>query len=163
MPLSVYRRLGMGEARSTTITIQLADCSITHPEGKINDVLVQVDKFIHPANFIILNFDADKYVPIILGRPFLTIGRALIDVHKGEVTMRVQDQEIKFSVYDSMKYFLEAEECSILRVLDEALIETLSSKVMLEHPDVDKGNMLEQANENCQKVIYLILIKKLTQ
>ncbi|XP_022155208.1 uncharacterized protein LOC111022348 [Momordica charantia] len=111
MPLSIYRKLGMGEARPTTVTLQLADRSITYPEGKIEDVLVQVDKFIFPADFIILDYDADKEVPIILGRPFLLTGRALVDVQKGELTMRVQDQEEKFSIYDSMKFPTGKEEC----------------------------------------------------
>ncbi|XP_022158611.1 uncharacterized protein LOC111025065 [Momordica charantia] len=91
MPLSIYNKLGIGEARPTIVTLQLADRSITHPEGKIEDVLVIVDKFFFPADFIILDYDADKEVPIILGRPFLATGRALVDVHKGELTMRVQD------------------------------------------------------------------------
>ncbi|XP_022158733.1 uncharacterized protein LOC111025193 [Momordica charantia] len=77
MPLSIYKKLGMGEARPTTITLQLADRSITHPEGKIEDVLVQVDKFIFPADFIILDYDADTKVPIILGRQFLSLLRIL--------------------------------------------------------------------------------------
>ncbi|XP_022158977.1 uncharacterized protein LOC111025423 [Momordica charantia] len=92
MPLFIYNKLGIGEARPTTETLHFADRSITHPKGKIEDILVQVDKFIFPADFIILDYDADKEVPIILGRPFLAIGRALVDVHKGELTMRVQDQ-----------------------------------------------------------------------
>ncbi|XP_022155972.1 uncharacterized protein LOC111022956 [Momordica charantia] len=132
MSLSVYKKLGMGKARITTITIQLADRSITHPEGKIEDVLVQVDKFIFPADFIILDYDANKEVPIILGRSFLDTGRTLVDVHKGEVTMRVQDQEIKFVVYDFMKYHAEVEECYVLKILDETLLETLNSEPMLE-------------------------------
>ncbi|XP_022156804.1 uncharacterized protein LOC111023637 [Momordica charantia] len=74
MPLSIYSKLGIKEARPTTVTVQLADRSITHPEGKIEDVSVQVDEFIFPADFIILDYDADKKVPIILGRPFLTTG-----------------------------------------------------------------------------------------
>ncbi|XP_024962481.1 uncharacterized protein LOC112502721 [Cynara cardunculus var. scolymus] len=80
MPLSVFNTLGIGEARPTTVTLQLADKSIAHPKGKIEDVLVQVDKFIFPADFIILDFEADKETPIILGRPFLATGRTLIDV-----------------------------------------------------------------------------------
>ncbi|XP_022156728.1 uncharacterized protein LOC111023573 [Momordica charantia] len=104
LPLSIYNKLGIGKARPTTVTLQLADRSIMHLEGKIEDVLVQVDKFIFPADFIILDYDADKEVPIILGRPFLATGRALVDVHKGELTMRVQDQEVKFLVHDSMKF-----------------------------------------------------------
>ncbi|XP_038882360.1 uncharacterized protein LOC120073624 [Benincasa hispida] len=80
MPLSIFKKLNIGKARPTTVTLQLADRSITHPEGKIEDVLVQVDKFIFPADFIILDYEADREVPIILGRPFLAIGRALINV-----------------------------------------------------------------------------------
>ncbi|XP_022144473.1 uncharacterized protein LOC111014154 [Momordica charantia] len=65
MSLSIYK-LGIGKARPTTVTLQLADRSITHPEGKIEDVLVQVDKFIFPVDFIILDYDADKEVPIMM-------------------------------------------------------------------------------------------------
>ncbi|XP_062080747.1 uncharacterized protein LOC133785536 [Humulus lupulus] len=75
MPMSILKKLGIGEARPTTVTLQLVDHSMAHPEGKIEDVLVQVDKFIFPADFIILDYEADRDVPIILGRPFLATGR----------------------------------------------------------------------------------------
>ncbi|XP_022159237.1 uncharacterized protein LOC111025656 [Momordica charantia] len=58
MPLLIYNKLSIGEARPTTVTLQLVNRSITHPEEKIEDVLVQVDKFIFPADFIILDYDA---------------------------------------------------------------------------------------------------------
>jgi hypothetical protein len=77
MPLSIFNKLGVGEARPTTVTLQLADRSITYLEGKIEDILVKVDKLIFPADFIILDYEVDKDVPIILGRPFLATGRAL--------------------------------------------------------------------------------------
>ena len=80
MPMSIFRKLGIGEVRPTMVTLQLADQSLAHLEGKIEDVLVRVDKFIFPADFVILDFEADKEVPIILGRPFLASGRTLIDV-----------------------------------------------------------------------------------
>ncbi|XP_062108233.1 uncharacterized protein LOC133819084 [Humulus lupulus] len=85
MPLSVFKRLGLGEAKPTTITLQLADRSLAHPRGIIEDVLVKVDKFIFPADFIVLDMEEDANVPIILGRPFLATGQALIDVQKGEL------------------------------------------------------------------------------
>ncbi|KAK4265062.1 hypothetical protein QN277_026164 [Acacia crassicarpa] len=59
MPMSIFKQLAVGEARPTTVTLQLADCSIVLPEGKIKDVLVKVDKFIFPVDFIILDFEAD--------------------------------------------------------------------------------------------------------
>ncbi|XP_052296969.1 uncharacterized protein LOC107176917 [Citrus sinensis] len=91
MSLSVFKQLGVRECRPTTITLQLADRSYAYPEGKIEDVLVKVDKFIFPVDFIVLDFEADKEVPIILERPFLATEKTLIDVQKGELTMRVND------------------------------------------------------------------------
>ena len=83
MALSIFRKLGLREVNPTTITLQLADTSLTHPRGIIEDVLVKVDKFIFQADFIVLDMEEDKEVPIILGRPFLAISQALIDVQKG--------------------------------------------------------------------------------
>ena len=80
MPLSVFRSLQLGEAKPTTVTLQLADRSLAHPWGVIEVVLVKVDKFIFPADFIVLDMEEDTNVPIILGRPFLATGQALIDV-----------------------------------------------------------------------------------
>ncbi|XP_060969676.1 uncharacterized protein LOC133036918 [Cannabis sativa] len=93
----------LGATRPTTVTFQLADRSMAHPEGKIEDVLVQVDKFIFPADFIILDYEEDREVPIILGRPFLATGRTLIDVEKGELTMRAQDEQATFKVFHPMR------------------------------------------------------------
>src|SRR5581483_181906 len=118
MPLSIFKSLGIGEARPTTVTLSLADKTIAYPEGKIEDVLVQVDKFIFPADFIILDFEADNDVPLLLGRPFLATGRTLIDVQKGELTMRVKDQEVTFNVFDSLRYPDDREDCSILTVIE---------------------------------------------
>ncbi|XP_052290839.1 uncharacterized protein LOC127900273 [Citrus sinensis] len=82
MSLSVFKQLRVEECRPTTVTLQLADRSHAYPKGKIEDVLVKVDKFIFPVDFIVLDFEADKELPIILERPFLTTGKILIDVQK---------------------------------------------------------------------------------
>ncbi|KAH9671337.1 hypothetical protein KPL70_017334 [Citrus sinensis] len=103
MPLSVFKQLGVGDCRPTTVTLQLADRSHAYPEGKIEDVLVKVDKFIFPVDFIVLDFEVDKEVPIILGGSFLAIGKTLIDVQKGELTMRVNDQQVTFNVLEAMR------------------------------------------------------------
>ena len=93
MPLSIFRRLGLGEGKPTTVTLQPVDRSLKHPRGIIEDVLVKVDKFIFPTNFIVLDMEEDKEIPIILGMPFLATGRALIDVQKGELRLRVHDEK----------------------------------------------------------------------
>ncbi|KAH9725220.1 hypothetical protein KPL70_007791 [Citrus sinensis] len=103
MPLSMFKQLGVSECRPTTVTLQLAGRSHAYPKGKIEDVLVKVDKFIFPVDFIVLDFEAGKEVPIILGRPFLATGKTLIDVQKGELTMRMHDQQVTFNVLDAMK------------------------------------------------------------
>ena len=104
MPLSIFKRLGLGEARPTTVTFQLADRSLKHPRGVIKDVLVKVDKFIFPADFIVLDVEEDKEIPIILGRPFLETGRAMIDVQMGELKLRVQEDEVKFNVFEAVRH-----------------------------------------------------------
>ncbi|PIM98117.1 DNA-directed DNA polymerase [Handroanthus impetiginosus] len=98
MTYSIYRILGLGEAKPTSITLQIADRSLTYPKGVIEDILVKVDKFIFPADFVVFDMEVDSEIPIILGRPFLATGRTLIDVQNGELTMRVQDQQRKDSI-----------------------------------------------------------------
>ncbi|XP_024041902.1 uncharacterized protein LOC107177848 [Citrus sinensis] len=125
MPLSMFKQLGVGECRPTTMSLQLVDRSHAYPEGKIEDVLVKVDKFIFPVDFIVLDFEADKEVPIILGRPFLATRNTLIDVQKGELTMRVNDQQVTFNVLDVMKSPDEIEDCNFISVVDLVVAERL--------------------------------------
>ena len=80
MPYCVMQKLGLDETKPTNVSLQLVDRSITYPKGILEDVLVKVDKFIFPIDFIILDMEKDREVPLILGRPFLATGRALIDV-----------------------------------------------------------------------------------
>ena len=83
MPLSIFRRLGLGEAcpnySHTPVSRQVTEAS-QGGGGVIEDVLVKVDKFNFPTDFIVLDMEEDKEIPIILGRPFLAIGREMIDV-----------------------------------------------------------------------------------
>ena len=104
MPLFVFRKLGLGEVKPTTISLQLADRSIKYPRGVIEDLLVKVDKFIFPVDFIVLDMDKDEEIPLILGRPFLAMGRTLIDVQQGKLVLRVGEDEITFDVFKPMKF-----------------------------------------------------------
>ena len=92
MPFSIFRKLGLGEPKPTTITLQLADRSIKYPRGIVEDVLVKVNKFIFPVYFIILDMEEDYDVILILGRPFLATERALVDVQQEKLILRVQDE-----------------------------------------------------------------------
>ena len=89
----------------------VANRSLTHPRDIIEDVLVKVDKFIFPVDFIILDMQENKEVPIILGRPFLATGRAMIDVQKGELRLRVQEEEVTFNVINAIKHTHDTNNC----------------------------------------------------
>ena len=80
MPLSVVQRLSLGELTPTSITLQMADRSMTQPKGVLEDVLVKVGKFIFPVDFVIMKIEEDTQFPLLLGRPFLATEAALIDV-----------------------------------------------------------------------------------
>uniref|UniRef100_A0A1U7ZJM9 Uncharacterized protein LOC104590929 n=1 Tax=Nelumbo nucifera TaxID=4432 RepID=A0A1U7ZJM9_NELNU len=80
MPYSIFKKLGLGEPQPTRVALQLANRSIKHPRGIIEDVLVKVDKFIFPVDFIVLDMEEDIDVPHILGRLFLATGKTMIDV-----------------------------------------------------------------------------------
>lgn len=67
MPLLVFRKLGLGEVSPTIVSLKLTDRSIKHPRGVVEDVLIKVDKFIFPANFIVLDMEEDQEIPLILG------------------------------------------------------------------------------------------------
>ena len=83
LPYSMYKQLGLGELKPTSITLSLADRSIKIPKGTIEDVLIQVDKFYYPVDFVVLDTEpvavGVNNVPIILGRPFLATSNAIIN------------------------------------------------------------------------------------
>ncbi|KAL5563618.1 hypothetical protein UlMin_033365 [Ulmus minor] len=149
MPMSIFRKLGIGEARPTTVSLQLADRSIAHSEGKIEDVLVKVDKFIFPVDFIVLDYEADLEVPIILGRPFLATDRTLIDVQNGELTMRVQDEHVTFNVFQSMKFPSDMEKCSVISLADSLVAEQLERccEDSLQSAILDDSNLEDEIEE----------------
>ncbi|XP_062080643.1 uncharacterized protein LOC133785419 [Humulus lupulus] len=112
-------------ARPTTLTLQLADCSMVHSEGKIEDFLVQVDKFIFLADFIILDYEDDRDVSIILGRPFLATGRTFIDVIEGELTIRAQDEQVSFNIFNPICSPNEVEACLAMSASNFKLMEKM--------------------------------------
>ena len=75
--------------------------------GIIKDVLVEIDKFIFLRDFVILNMDEDIEVPLILGRAFLAIAKAIIDISDGRLVLRVGKENVIFKIFDAMKHSLE--------------------------------------------------------
>ena len=103
IPLYVARKLSLGELTPTTVTLQMADITMAKPEGVIEDVLVKVGNFVFPVDFIILDMEEDSQVPLLLGRPFLATGAALIDMQKGVLTLRVGEEGADFNLLQSLK------------------------------------------------------------
>ena len=115
MPLSVDQRLSLGELTPTTMTLQMADMILAHPEGILEDVLIKLGKFFFPVDFVVINMEEDKQAPLLLGRPFLATGSALIDVKKRELTLRDREEVVHFNLNHSLKQpELSSTDCEIV-------------------------------------------------
>ncbi|GKC75390.1 reverse transcriptase domain-containing protein [Tanacetum coccineum] len=104
MTLSIWKKLMLPELIPTRMTLKLANRSIAYPVGIAEDVFVQVDKFMFPADFVVVDYDVNPRVPLILGRPFLRTARSLVDVYGEELTLRVGDEKLTFNVASISKY-----------------------------------------------------------
>nr|GFC22188.1 reverse transcriptase domain-containing protein [Tanacetum cinerariifolium] len=110
------KKLGDPKLTPTRMTLELADRSITRPKGVAEDVFVKVGKFHFLTDFVVVDFEADLRVPLILGRSFLRTGRALIDVYGEEITPRVNDESITFNLNQTMRYSLTSDDTLVNRV-----------------------------------------------
>nr|GEX11757.1 reverse transcriptase domain-containing protein [Tanacetum cinerariifolium] len=114
MPLFVWKKLGLPELISTRMTLELANRAICTPTGIASDVFVPVGKFTFPADFVIVDYESDPRVPLILGRPFLQTARALIDVHGEEMILRDGDERLILNMrHDTSSYSNQPQKKSI--------------------------------------------------
>ncbi|KAL8493013.1 hypothetical protein ACS0TY_024283 [Phlomoides rotata] len=100
MPLSLFKTLGLGELKPTTMNLQLADRTVTYPKGIVEDVMVKVDDFIFPVDFVVLDMVEERSIPLILGRPFLATGGAMIDVRNGELLLNAENDHVLFKIHE---------------------------------------------------------------
>ena len=103
MSLPVVKRLSFEELTLTNMNLQMEDRTMTQPKGVLEDVLIKVGKFIFPVDFVVMDMEEDTKVPLLLGRPFLATGAALIDVKKGELTLWVGEEAVHFNLNKSLK------------------------------------------------------------
>ncbi|GJU67952.1 reverse transcriptase domain-containing protein [Tanacetum coccineum] len=129
MPLSVWKKLGLPELISTQMTLELANRDICTPKGIARDVFVPVGKFTFPADFVIVDYESDPRVPLILGRPFLRTARALIDVHGEEMILRDGDERLTLNMRnDTSSYSNQPHKESINMIdINEEYLENLFS------------------------------------
>ncbi|GJR91583.1 reverse transcriptase domain-containing protein [Tanacetum coccineum] len=116
MPLFVWKKLPLLELTPTCMTLELADRSISRPIGVAEDVSVKVGKFHFPVDFVVVDFDADPRVPLILRRSFLKTGCALIDVYGGELTLRVGNEAVTFNLDQTLRYSSNYDDNSVNRI-----------------------------------------------
>nr|CAN66441.1 hypothetical protein VITISV_011560 [Vitis vinifera] len=130
LPYSIYKQLGLGELKPTSITLSLADRSVKIPRGIIEDVLVQVDNFYYPVDFVVLDTDPfvkeANYVHIILGRPFLATSNAIINCRNGLMQLTFGNMTLEFNIFYMSKKLITPEE---EEGLEEDIEEGLSKPV----------------------------------
>ncbi|KAK2373482.1 hypothetical protein QL285_074513 [Trifolium repens] len=127
----MVKKLGCGEPKPTKMTLTLADRSITYPYGVLEDVLVKVNDLFFPADFVILDMNEDSEIPLLLGRPFLATGRALIDVELGELMLRFQDEHVIFNVFECMRHQNKNPQCYRVDVVEEVVEETAQKEALM--------------------------------
>nr|GEV52752.1 reverse transcriptase domain-containing protein [Tanacetum cinerariifolium] len=139
MPLSIWKKLSLPELTPTRMTLELADRSITHPKGVVEDVFVKVGKFHFLTDFVVVYFEADPRVPLILGRSFLRTGRALIDVYGEEITLRVNDEAVTFNLNQTTRYSSTYDDLSVNRIdiIDVSREEYAQEILEIDHADCD--------------------------
>nr|XP_025616874.1 uncharacterized protein LOC112709192 [Arachis hypogaea] len=111
IPYSMMRKLCIEGVKPTQMSLELVDKSLVFPKEVIEKLLVKVDKFIFPADFVILDLREEGSDSIILGRLFLATARAIIDVEQGELTLRVHDESITLNVFPEAQHTDEKENC----------------------------------------------------
>ena len=103
MPLSIYKKLGLGDPKPTVMRLLMVDRTVKRPIGILHVVLVKVKSFIFPAYFVILYCEVDFEVSIILGMPFLATVRALIDMEKRKMKFQLNNEEVAFNICRSIR------------------------------------------------------------
>ena len=103
LPYSVYKQLGLGELKPTNITLSLADRSVKIPKEIVEDVLVKVEKFYYPVDFVVLDTEpiasGPNHVPIILGRPFLATANAIINCRNGVMQLTFGNMTLELNIF----------------------------------------------------------------
>ncbi|KAJ0909570.1 putative aspartic peptidase domain superfamily [Helianthus annuus] len=121
LPNSIFKTLNVGPLKRTGVVIQLADQSLVYPKGVLEDVLVQVNELVFPADFYVLDMEDDDTPhssSILLGRPFLKTARTKIDVYSGTLSMEFDGEVINFNIDDAMRYPSDVSSLNYIDVIE---------------------------------------------
>ena len=158
LPYSMYKQLGLGELKPTSITLSLADRSIKIPKGTVEDVLIQVDKFYYLVDFVVLDTEpvavGTNYVPIILGRPFLATSNAIINCRNGVMQLTFGNMTLELNIFHFSKKHMQLVEeepeeiCIIDTILEEQANQQQIQDVLIEKL-VDCSESLQGTQDLC--------------
>nr|XP_016457497.1 PREDICTED: uncharacterized protein LOC107781324 [Nicotiana tabacum] len=154
MPYDVFKKLGLGYPRPTTMKLLMADHTLKKLLAIIDDILVKVDRLYFLADFVILDCEVDREVPIILGRPFLATGRAICDVEAGELKFHLNDEEVIFQIQKSMKQPHDYGVISVVDIVDE-MVEDDREEFF--HDESLKAVLLNSKNEAMEGYIEAVM------
>ncbi|XP_049391485.1 uncharacterized protein LOC125855851 [Solanum stenotomum] len=144
MPLSIYKTLGLGDPKPTAMRLLIADRTVKRPIGVLHDVLMKVESFIFPANFVILDYEVDFEVPIILGRPFLATRSALVDMENGSMKQSSELQSVSAITY-------RVESGSEVQIKERLGVEALAAVMMNFQSDgIEEYDELVAALDRCE-------------
>ena len=147
IPLSICKKLNLGELKPTRMSLQLADRSIKYPVGILEDVPLRIGQLYIPTDFVVVDITEDSLTPILLGRPFLATAGAIIDVKKGKLTFEVGDEKIEFILSQFMKSPSINDTCCFVDIIDacvkEFSTETEPSEVII----VDQKEEVKEMEE----------------
>ena len=153
LPYAMYKRLGLGELKPTSITLSLADRSIKIPKGTIEDVLIQVDKFYYPVDFVVLDTEpvavGPNHVPIILGRPFLATSNAIINFRNGIMQLTFGNMTLELNIFHLGKRHMHSEggDFEEVCILDAILEEQANQQQVQDILTSELSECLEEQHE----------------
>ncbi|XP_021716008.1 uncharacterized protein LOC110683912 [Chenopodium quinoa] len=111
MSSSLYEKLGLKKLKPSPISLQMADRTVRLPKGVVEDVLVGIGELVFPGDFVVVDMKEDHKIPLIFGRPFLATSQDLIDVPKGQVTIRAQDKQVVFKLFNDHNFTFDGGTC----------------------------------------------------
>jgi hypothetical protein len=145
LPYAIYLQLGLGDLKPTAITLQLADRSMKRPRGIIEDVLIKVDKFYFPVDFIVIDTepmrDGVNQIPVILGRPFLATANALIKCRMGVMKISFGNMTVELNIFNINNQPLEYDEAHPVYLIEEITDEIVSVFGLMECFTQDEDNL----------------------
>ena len=153
LPYSMYKQLGLGELKPTSITLSLADRFIKIPKGTIEVVLIQVEKFYYPLDFVVLEIESiavgANHVPIILGRPFLDTSSAIINFRNGVMQLTFGNMTLELNIFHLSKRHMQPMEdgCEEVCIIDTILEERANEKQVQDVLTQELFECLEEQQE----------------